>query len=87
MAYTYDVLGRRVKKDFKNHQDSSKDKLRYFIYDGSEMLAELNSTSIAYGREILRRSPRERRALITFSLIWTIGPLALPLSPLVDPLI
>jgi RHS repeat-associated protein len=55
--YFFDALGRRIRKKITNHTDSSKSYSRKFIYDGQEILAELdedNTTLAVFTHSTLR---------------------------------
>jgi RHS repeat-associated protein len=55
--YFFDALGRRIRKKITDHQDSAKSYSRKFIYDGQEILAELdedNTTLAVFTHSTLR---------------------------------
>lgn len=46
-TYSFDALGRRVQKEIVDHQNLSKSFTRRFVYDGNEVLAQLDESNNA----------------------------------------
>lgn len=49
VIYKYDALGRRFAKEITNHTDTSKSYQRKYLYDGNEILAELDQNNNTLG--------------------------------------